>query len=84
MTSKSKNNKFVLSNEKKKELIPLIQAYFQEEHGEELGQLAAGFLLDFLSEKIGPEFYNLGISDSYKYMHNSVEDLLSLLKLTDH
>lgn len=77
-------SKFVLSKEKKKELIPLIQAYFQQERDEELGQLAAWSLLDFFSEKIGPEFYNLGISDSYKYMHNAVEDLLSLLKLNGY
>lgn len=84
MNLRSKNTKLVLSNEKKKELIPLIQAYFQQEHDIELGSLTAGFLLDFFSEKIGPEFYNMGISDSYKYMQNSSEDLLSLIKLTDH
>lgn len=72
--------KNIIDKDKRKMLITQIQDYFEMERDEELGELAASLLLDFFCEKVGPEFYNQGVFDSYKYLHNSLEDLLGIQK----
>jgi uncharacterized protein (DUF2164 family) len=61
-------------------MIPEIRNFFLLEREEKIGDLAAGLVLDFFLEKMAPEFYNQGISDSHHYMKDSAEDLLSLRK----
>ncbi|MFA5269138.1 MAG: DUF2164 domain-containing protein [Methanoregula sp.] len=75
-----KENLLTLTKERRDGLISEIKNYFSKEREEELGDLAAGLILDFMIEKIGPEFYNQGVSDSHKYMHDAAEDLLSIRK----
>lgn len=75
-----KNNKIKLSEEKKKNMTLAIKSYFSNERDEELGDLASSIILDFIIEELAPEFYNQGIYDSYKYMNERCEDLLSILK----
>ncbi|MBW8383670.1 MAG: DUF2164 domain-containing protein [Youngiibacter sp.] len=72
--------KSMLSKEKKEGLISEIRTYFLAEREEELGELAAALLLDFIEEKLGPEFYNQGVQDSYILMKDRVEDIMSLEK----
>ena len=55
-----------------------IKAFFSSERDEEIGDLAAGLMLDFIIEKLAPEFYNQGVDDAYWYMKESAEDLLSI------
>lgn len=69
-----------LTKEIKDEMISEIKAYFSKEREEEIGDLAAGLILDFILEKLAPEFYNQGIHDSQKYMKDAAEDLLSIQK----
>lgn len=73
--------KFELSKEKRDHMISEIQNYFRKERDEELGDLAAMMVLDFFVEKLAKEFYNQGVADSYKYMSNSIEDLLGIQKI---
>lgn len=75
------SNKIKLSKEKREEMVAEIKAYFLQERDEELGELAAGFILDFIIEKLAPEFYNQGVWDSYKFMGEKVEDLLGIQHL---
>lgn len=70
----------VIDKEKRKILIEEIKRYVKTEHNQEIGDLAAGFLLDFFIERIGPEFYNQGVFDSYTYMNDVILDLLALQK----
>ena len=72
-------NKIIIAKEKKIEMINEIKEYFLKERDEDLGDLASALILDFIIEKIAPEFYNQGIYDSYKYMSERNEDLLSIL-----
>ncbi|MFA5267485.1 MAG: DUF2164 domain-containing protein [Methanoregula sp.] len=51
-----------LSKERKAAMIAEIKHYFAKERNEELGDLAAEMVLDFIIEKLAPEFYNQGIS----------------------
>lgn len=62
-------------------MIDAIKEYFLNERGEEFGDLAANFLLDFILEQMAPHVYNQGVYDAYKYMNERTEDLLSILKL---
>lgn len=73
-----KETNIKLSKEKRDEMVSAIKKYFLSEREEEIGDLAAGLILDFIIEDLAPEFYNQGVYDSYKYIGNSIEDLLSL------
>lgn len=72
--------KIKLSKEKRQYMISSIKTYFIKERDENLGDLAAGIILDFFIEKLAPEFYNHGVYDSYKYMSDRIEDLLGIQK----
>jgi uncharacterized protein (DUF2164 family) len=69
-----------LSKEKRKDMISEIKNYFLEERDEDLGDLAASFILDFFIEKLSGDFYNQGINDAYVYMNERLEDTLGLQK----
>lgn len=75
-----KENLIKLTNERKDEMVSDIKNYFSKERDEEIGDLAASLVLDFILEKIAPEFYNQGVFDSHQYMKDSAEDLLSIRK----
>jgi uncharacterized protein (DUF2164 family) len=76
--SAQKKNELELSKEKREEMISLIKTYFYNDRDEEIGDLAASLILNFIVDKLAPEFYNQGVIASYKYMGNSIEDLLSI------
>ena len=73
-------NDIKISKEKKDEFTQLIKMFFEKERGENLGDLGSSILLDFITKEIGPEFYNQGVLDSYKYINERTEDLLSIQK----
>lgn len=72
--------KIKLLKEKRDGMIAAIKSYFLTERDEDLGDLAAGLILDFFIEKLASEFYNQGVYDSYNFMNEKVEDLLSIQK----
>lgn len=75
-----RKNSITLSKEKKQEMVNSIKEYFYSEREEEMGDLAASMLLNFIIDELAPEFYNQGITDAYKYMNDKVEDMLGLQK----
>lgn len=70
--------KINLNKDSKDQVILEIKRYFLEERNEEIGDLAATLLVDFLTEHIGPVFYNQGIQDAILFMNDKVDDLYSL------
>jgi uncharacterized protein (DUF2164 family) len=80
MGSMRKDEKLLLSKEKKDHMVSAIKGYFLKERGEEIGDLAAGLLLNFITEEIAPEFYNKGIYDAYGYMSERLEEMLEIRK----
>ena len=76
-----KKNPIKISKETRGDMISSIKNYFEKEREEELGDLAAGLILDFIIEDLASDFYNQGVYDSYQFMNNRCEDLLSILKL---
>jgi uncharacterized protein (DUF2164 family) len=74
------DNNIKITKEKRDEMVTAIKNYFSKEREEEIGDLAAGLILEFIIEELAPEFYNQGVCDSYKYMGDMIEDLLSIKK----
>lgn len=74
------DQKIKLNKEKRQDMVRTIQTYFLKEREEELGDLAAGLLLDFIMDKLAFEFYNQGVYDSYKFINERTEDLLGIIK----
>ena len=69
-----------ITKEQRGEMIAAIKHYFLKNREEEIGDLPAGLMLDFIVEELAPEFYNQGVLDSYTYMKDTTEDLLSIRK----
>lgn len=73
-----RNEKIKLSKEQYLEFQVKLQDYFLKERGEELGDFAAGMLVDFIVDEIGNIIYNQAIDDVHRYMSERVEELLNL------
>ena len=63
----------------RKRMIASLRRYYQQELDEEIGELQAGFLLDFCLKEICPTVYNRAIADAQAWMLGRVEDLESSL-----
>jgi len=57
------------------ELIQSIQRYFEEQMDGEIGNIAAGSLLGFVLEEIGPVIYNKAVADVQERLQIRVADL---------
>lgn len=75
------------SEAEKHAIVSRIQAYFEEELEQEIGQFDAQFLLDFFAGQIGPYFYNRGLYDAQTILNSRMEDIseaiLQLEKATE-
>ncbi|UFT99996.1 DUF2164 domain-containing protein [Radiobacillus kanasensis] len=69
-----------LTDAEKKEMTSLIQTYFLEERGEELGELAAFLVLDFFMKDLAPLIYNIGVRDAHTFLQEKLEDIFELEK----
>ncbi len=70
-----------LNKEVRVVLVENLKRYYWNERNEELSNLGAQLLLDFIVNDIGPYIYNQAVEDSYAYMDERIEDLLGLQKL---
>ena len=52
-----------LSKEARDEAIGSLELYFQEHLEQRIGNIAAGALLDFVLQEIGPCVYNKAVAD---------------------
>jgi uncharacterized protein (DUF2164 family) len=68
-----------LTKEQKKQAVYDIKEYFVRERNEEIGDLAGEIILDFITEKMGPYFYNQAIMDIQKYMNEKIEDMYGFM-----
>lgn len=62
-------------------MIEAIKIYYLKEREEEIGDMASDLILEFITEKLAPEFCNQCVYDSYKYMELKIEDILAIQKL---
>ena len=64
-----------LTKEAKQNAIESIQKYFELNMDEPIGNLAAGGLLGFILEEIGPSIYNKGVADAQERMQMRLSEL---------
>ena len=64
-----------LSKDARQELIASVKRFFAEELEDEIGDLRASLVLDFVVQEIGPSVYNQAIADAQAHMQERVADL---------
>ncbi len=64
-----------ISKESRKELITSIERYFKENMDEPIGNIAAGGLLGFFLDELGPVVYNQAVADVQERMQARVSEL---------
>jgi uncharacterized protein (DUF2164 family) len=64
-----------LSKELRTQAIQSIERYFRENMDEPIGNIAAGALLGFLLEEIGPTIYNKAVADVQERLQLRVSEL---------
>lgn len=64
-----------LPDEKRKTLIASIQRYFDQNMDEPIGNLAAGALLNYVLQEIGPTIYNKAVADAQSRMQARIAEL---------
>jgi uncharacterized protein (DUF2164 family) len=64
-----------LSKEARKQAIASIERYFRENMEEPIGNLAAGALLGFFLEEVGPAIYNRAVSEAQERLQARVSEL---------
>lgn len=75
----TKTMKIKLSKERAKELTEKVQVYMENEFGESIGELKAGFLIEFFTKELGEAIYNQAIHDAQSFMQDKLIDLESTL-----
>lgn len=64
-----------LPKEVRQQAVASIERYFLEHMEEKIGNIAAGGLLGFFLEEIGPAIYNQGVRDAQERLRLRVEEL---------
>jgi len=64
-----------LSREARNEAIASIERYFEENMEERIGNIAAGALLGFFLEEIGPAIYNKAVADVQEKLQARIAEL---------
>lgn len=69
--------------EVRSEAVASIRRYFEENLSEPVSDLAAGLLLNFFVEEIGPVIYNRAIADAQRRMEQRMSDLTGELYMAE-
>ena len=64
-----------ISEDAKQHSVSSIKRYFAENLDEEIGDLKALLLLEFILSEVGPSIYNQAITDAQAYLQEKVIDL---------
>lgn len=64
-----------LSKESRNQAIQSIERYFRENMEERIGNIAAGGLLGFFLEEIGPIIYNKAVADVQERLQARVSEI---------
>ena len=64
-----------LDKEARKEAIVSIERYFRENMEEPIGNIAAGALLGFFLEEVGPVIYNRAVADVQERLQARISEL---------
>lgn len=75
-------NNIELTDRIKEQIIYDLQDFFTNDREEELTNLGAELLLDFILDTVGPMIYNQALIDAHRLMTEKIDDLY-LLDLED-
>jgi len=64
-----------LTPDQRKKAIQSIGRYLKEELEQDIGEMQAGFLLDYFLAEIAPVAYNQGVSDARIFLDEKLQDL---------
>ncbi len=64
-----------LSQDQRRKAAESIARYFLEELEHEIGELQAGFVLDYFLTEFAAIAYNQGVNDARRFMEEKMEDL---------
>ncbi len=64
-----------LSDDARKQAVASIKRYLADELDQDVGELKAGLLLEFILKEIAPSVYNGAIADAQTYLRDRVADL---------
>ena len=64
-----------ISAEQRKEAIASIERYFRENMDEKIGNIAAGALLGYFLEELGPVVYNKAVADVQERLQARVSEV---------
>lgn len=64
-----------LNKDARKEALASIERYFRENMEEPIGNVAAGALLNFFIEEIGPSLYNQAVLDAQERLQQRIAEL---------
>lgn len=81
--NKKKIDPLALEREDRQRVVSDLQAWFLDERGERIGDLAADLLVEFFQEKAARHWYNRGVLDAQAMARDRLERLaddLDLLK----
>ena len=72
-------NTLTLSDPARKQAIAALQEYVRDNLDDEIGDLKAGLLLDFILTELGPSVYNQGLADARAFFEERSSDLAAIL-----
>jgi len=64
-----------LAKDARQRAVASIERYFREHMDEPIGNVAAGGLLGFFLEEIGPLVYNQAVSDAQERLRSRIDEL---------
>jgi uncharacterized protein (DUF2164 family) len=67
-----------IPDEARKRLVASIRRYFEENLDEEIGDLKAALVLDYVLAEVGPTIYNGAIADAKTFFDERAADLGAL------
>jgi len=70
-----------LQPETKTQLLDSIKRYVAENLDQDIGDLKAGLLLDYVLQEIAPSVYNQAIQDAQRYFQERATDLVILFAI---
>ena len=67
-----------LPDSARKQAVAALRAYFAANLDEEIGDLKAGLLLDFILSELGPSVYNQAVADARAFFEERSSDLAAI------
>ena len=64
-----------LSDERREDLVRVIQSHFRDQHDDDIEELKASLILDFFVKQLGPSVYDQTIKDVHAFIQDKLVDL---------